>query len=136
MADVLQFKPKKSVKAAAATPQEVFAMLVEDISTDWARAANNNRLNQYFVSSVAQAREQHDYMGDLNALSMLEQKLFMGPTIVGPKGAKTAETFGWRVFLDLPVIGEVSTPPMAFETYARCFAILIFTKIKLRDFLV
>ena len=98
----------------------------EFISNDWEKFARNNKLNDYFVSMVGVWAEQNiNYMSDLNAIAKMEARLGMCVVVRAPYGP----ALGWRASFMLKT-GTATTPDMPFETYARCFNILLFIKLK------
>jgi hypothetical protein len=98
---------------------------------DWEKMAKNNRLNDYFKSTVPNLRytsEKTNFMADLNAISVLELSIDLFPIIFFP-GTSTSKQLGWMVQF---IIGNerIATPELASEAYARCFGILLYLKLK------
>lgn len=101
---------------------------VEEISDNWERFARNNRLNDFFLSSVpVWALPQLNYLSDLNAISVVENKLGLALILNSP-GTSAASKLGWVAAFETQGI-RIETPVMMCEAYARCFNILLFLKL-------
>lgn len=110
---------------------QVLAEATDFITSDWERFARSNRLNDYFVSLAGvRADASINYLSDLNAISRMESRLGMTVTVTAPQRG----TIGWRASFALKTTHS-TTPDLPFETYARCFSILLYIKVK-RDLLV
>lgn len=119
MADVIDMAAHR--KANAPTFEQLVLKCTEEISENWERFARNNRLSDYFIQSTpAWTEDGVDYLSDLNAISLLEKKINLLPTI----RVKT----GWIAEFEVRDVA-VQTPPMFTEQYARCFNILLFLKL-------
>ena len=108
--------------------------LIEDaidlISSEWERFAKVNRLNDYFIETAGVWTEAGvNYLSDLNAISAVENKIGISIIVTAPFGGH----LGWRASFPIKS-GTVTTPDLPFETYARCFNILLHLKLK-RDLL-
>lgn len=104
---------------------------IEFLLTDWEKMARNNRLNDYFKSSLPNLVDQNarvNYMGDLNEVAALELNLELFPMVFFP-GTTDRKQLGWVVQFFLGK-ERISTPELASEAYARCFAILLYLKLK------
>lgn len=111
--------------------QELIETASSFIAQDWERYAKINRLNDYFVDATAACSEERiSYLNDLNSISAMEQKLGMRVVVKSPLHR---EHLGWRASFALKT-ATVTSLEMPFETYARCFSILLFIKLK-RDLL-
>ena len=125
MADIINIadhrkKEKPSVK-------QIVDAAIDYITADWERFARNNRLNDFFVSGAGVwADPSINYLSDLNAVAKIEGRLGVSVIIRSPYGRGQ---FGWRASFVLKN-STVTTPDMPFETYARCFNILLFIKVK------
>jgi hypothetical protein len=129
LADIIQFRPRVAPPTFAVLRERA----VEDITSDWERFAHDNHLNDYFIQSVPQWTEiGRNYLGDLNLISVVEQKVKLDLQITAP--SYDGERLGWTASFGLFEYGLTVTPPMVFETYARCFAVLLFLRLK-RDLL-
>lgn len=129
MADIIQFDTIK--RRAAPTVHELITQAAEWVMHDWEKFAKLNRLNDYFTSTASVwTREGVNYLEDLNAVSVIEQKIGMNIVVRSPL---ISEHMGWKASFPLQST-TVYTPEMPFETYARCFNILLFIKLK-RDLL-
>lgn len=99
----------------------------EEISDNWERFARNNRLNDFFLSSVPGWASQVNYLADLNAISVIENKLGLSLLLNAP-GTSASSKLGWVAAFETKGI-RVETPVMMCEAYARCFNILLFLKL-------
>lgn len=123
MADVIQFSDHRR-QPEGPTVEQLALRCSEEIAQNWERFARNNRLNDFFVQSVPSWSEEGvDYLSDLNALSNIEKKIGLWPTISAP-----AQQVGWVAAFRLNGV-EVVTPPMFSEAYSRSFNILLFLKL-------
>jgi hypothetical protein len=116
-------------------PQVTWASIKEAaqdfLLTDWEKMARNNRLNEYFKRSLANQIDHGskvNYMSDLNEIAALELNLELYPMIFFP-GTLNGTQQQWVVQFKLDK-ETVCTPELASEAYARCFAILLFLKVK------
>lgn len=100
----------------------------EEIAENWERFARNNRLNDYFLSSVpVWALPQVNYLSDLNAISSVENKIHLNAIINAPDTSGGSH-LGWIAAFEINGL-RVETPVMMCEAYARCFNILLFLKL-------
>lgn len=137
MADIIDFTAKRKQKAepapkpAVTSIQDVAFDAVDFLLGDWEKFAKKNRLNDYFKQyfpNFIDADSKVNYMRDLTELATLEGKI--GPPImVFFPGTIEPVQIGWVVRFKI-ADHEVSTPDMASECYARCFALLLYLKIK------
>lgn len=98
---------------------------------DWEKMAKINRLNDYFRNTVPNLRhisEKTNFMADLNEVAQLELNIELYPMIFFP-GTTDRKQHGWVVQFFLGA-EKISTPELASEAYARCFAILLYLKMK------
>lgn len=109
--------------------EEMCRSVVDDIVFDWEKMASHNKLNEYFKSfAPSLVKEELNYMSDLNAIARLEQIIGIWPSIYFPS-ALNDEQIGWVVVFKID--GKATmTIPLANEAYARCFAIIMFLKLK------
>ena len=125
MADIINLADRR--KKEKPTVAELAESAISFISSDWERFARNNRLNDFFISMAGVwAEESVNYLSDLNAVAKIESKLRMNVVVRSPYGHGH---LGWRASFALKS-GSVTTPDLPFETYARCFNILLFIKLK------
>lgn len=120
-------KEKSSVLVNAKTNFEIFQDTQEDVLGEWQHYAARNQLNDYIASklpSMAKGPKGSNYVGDLNVLSNIEQKLDMKVAMFYP-GASYSNTVGWLAAFHRGK--EIfSTPPdMASEGYARAMNIVL-----------
>jgi hypothetical protein len=118
------------------TPEEIEQDATDFLLRDWEKMARNNRLNDYFRSSLPNLIDQQgrvNYMSDLNEVAALELNIEHFPMVFFP-GTLHRKQHGWVVKFQ---IGDfiIATPELASEAYSRCFAILLHIKLKkdLRD---
>lgn len=129
MADVINLADRR--KKPQLTPKELVDSAVAVIMSDWERFAKTNRLNDYFTETTGLWTDHGvNYLSDLNAVSGVENKLGMEIVVKSPS---YPNHLGWRANF-CHKSGTAGTPDLPFETYARCFNILLFIKLK-RDFI-
>ncbi len=127
MAEVVDIFTRKPVEQRP-TFDTVIEETIHILQHDWQHMAKTNSLNEYFIRQMEiWTIPETPYMMSLDAIAEIEKKLNYSIVIQGP----VAHHMGWRVSFVLAG-GTVSTPSMAFETYARCFAALLFIKLKHR----
>ena len=128
MADVINIADRR--KKEKPPLEELITQAVEFIQQDWEKFARGNKLNDFFTSFASVWVDPGvSYMNDLNSIGVIEQKLGITIVVRSPFGGQ----MGWRaasVFSG----GTAWTPDMPFESYARCFNVLLFIKLK-RDLL-
>ena len=106
--------------------QQVLSGSTDFIAADWQRFARSNRLNDYFTSMAGGWADANiNYLSDLNAIAKVEARLGMCVTVQAPREG----AIGWRASFRLKTV-EVTTPDLPFETYARCFGVLLYIKVK------
>lgn len=132
MADVIDFsdwRRKKQEEQAEKLSSELVTHCVAEISDAWERSARNNKLNDFFISSVPTwTRSELNYVNDLNALSSIESKIHLDVIVAAP-ATLDPEALGWAA--GFTFMGDVvSTPEMVSEAYARAFNILLFLKLQ------
>lgn len=129
MADIINLADRR--RKAPPSLEELIGQAVDSIMADWERFAKVNRLNDYFIESAAAWTEAGtNYLSDLNAISSIEGRIGLLPLLRAPI---SREQLGWQASFYIRS-GKVHTPDMSFETYARCFNILLFLKLR-RDLL-
>lgn len=129
MADVISLADhrKKDPPSVAALAQRA----TDGLADDWARFARLNRLNDFFIETASVwTATGASYLSDLNAIAFVEGRVGLLPIIRAPI---TKEQLGWQAAFYTKTL-KVHTPDLPFETYARCFNILLFLKLK-RDLL-
>ena len=125
MADVINLADRR--KKELPPPVDVLRNAVDHIAADWERFAKTNRLNDYFVEAASVWTDgATNYLSDLNAISLIEHKLGYGVLVKSPA---FTQGLGWKASFRLKS-GTATTPDMPFETYARCFGILLYIKRK------
>ncbi len=93
---------------------------------EWEKFAKLNRLNDYVTSSLPSwANANINYLQDLNEVGMVETKIGLVLTLTAPYNSQ----IGWRAGFVLKG-GTFYTPDMSYESYARCFNILYFLRLK------
>lgn len=132
MSNVIDFTAHRlKEKRKATTIVELSAKATDFLLGDWEKMARNNRLNDYFRNSLTHAIDPNskvNYMSDLNEVAALELNLDLYPMVFFP-GTLQPKQIGWLVQFHLGK-EKISTPELATEAYARCFAILLYLKLK------
>ena len=134
MGEVVDFTARRlKEKPKPVTMEELMAKAIDFLLTDWEKMARNNRLNDYFRQSLPNlidSGEKTNFMGDLNEVAALELNIELYPMVFFP-GTTDRKQLGWIVQFFLGKNNErISTPELASEAYARCFAILLYLKLK------
>lgn len=120
------FGPKKPREVPSI--EALAAQCSESIAESWERFAKNNRLNDFFLTSVPLwALPQLNYLHDLGAVSGVEAKLGLAVVVNAP-GTSPSSRLGWVAAFELRGV-RVETPVMMCEAYARCFNILLFLRL-------
>jgi hypothetical protein len=129
MADVIDITSRFKKLPPAPTLEDIAAHAIDDITSNWEKFASNNRLNDYFLQCTPSwSLPEKNYLEDLGALSVMEQKIKMEPQTTSP-GFSPDNALGWIAAFRMN--GKViATPFMLSECYARCFNILLYLKIK------
>lgn len=125
MADIINFADHAKKKP---TVEYLSQRAADEILANWEKFAANNRLNDFFLQSAPSWATQTNYLEDLTALSLLEQKIKLDPQICSP-GFLPDNMLGWIASFRINGI-IVTTPFMPTEQYARCFNVLLYLKIK------
>ena len=136
MADIIDFNARRlqqigGAPAKTVTLQDVAFDAVDFLLGDWEKFARKNRLNDYFKQyfpNFIDADSQVNYMRDLTEVAALEAKIGMASIVFFP-GTLEPIQIGWVVRFKL-ADQEITTPDMASECYARCFALLLYLKVK------
>lgn len=129
MADIIDFKPRQKPALEKPSIERLSSDSVEEITAQWEKSASNNRLNEYFtLYTPAWSQPGVNYLDDLTALSVVEQKIGLEPQIIAP-GFGIDNPLGWVAAFRMNGI-IVATPFMMSETYARAFNVLLFLKLK------
>lgn len=123
--DIFAHRPKPRERSLT----EAITLIADDVLTGWEKHARNNKLHEFFMSQVpSHCKSTSIQLVDLNLISGIEQKLNMRTQITSPE-FQSENNLGWIAgfrFNDL----TYESPPMVNEAYARCFAILMFLKMK------
>lgn len=124
MAEVIDFASKRQRKKP--TFDELLIDAQEQISQGWERFARANQLNDFIVQGLSVwAKEGVSYTNDLNLISEVEQQIGLNLVLTSP----TEDQLGWRAGATFR--NAISwTPDLPFETYARCFNVLLYLKLK------
>jgi hypothetical protein len=132
MGDVVDFTARRlKIPPKVVTMSDLFDDATHYLLADWEKMARNNRLNDYFRSTVPNLRhisEKTNFMSDLNEVAQLELNIELFPMIFFP-GTTDRKQHGWIVQFFLGK-EKLSTPELASEAHARCFAILLYLKMK------
>lgn len=132
MADIIDFtKRRLGQQKEAVTLASLEANSTQSLLSDWEKMARNNRLNEFFKASLASVIDpasRANFMVDLNEIAHLELNLQVFPIVYHP-GTMSDKQHGWVVMFDL---GEhrATTPELASEAYARCFGLLLHSRLK------
>ncbi len=107
---------------------ELASLCTDQLLSDWEQAAKSNKLNSFFAASSMWADENLSYLHDLNVVARLEERVGIQIGVVAP-GILNEQQFGWRAYF---MLGgkQIYTPDMPFESYARCFNLLLYQKLK------
>lgn len=120
------FAPKKP--RVIPTLEELVASCVDDISVNWERFALNNRLNDFFLSSVPlHSMPSVNYLADLNSIASVEHRIHLSVILNAP-GTSESSKLGWIAGFEIQGT-KVETPVMMCEAYARCFNVLLYLKL-------
>lgn len=133
--NVVDFTARRLAKSAAEkNPPSISEVAVDALDFllgDWERYARQNKLNDYFKTSLPGQIGQEstvNFMADLTQVANIEHNIGLLPMVFAP-GTGSAVQRGWVVQFKL-CEELVQTPDMASETYARTFAILLYLKTK------
>lgn len=127
MAEIVDIFTRKPIEQKP-TFDSIIEETVHVLQHDWQHMAKTNSLNAYFIRQMEiWTIPETPYTMSLDAIAEVEKKLNYSIAIHGP----VANHMGWRASFILSG-GVVSTPHMPFEAYARCFAALLFVKLKHR----
>lgn len=125
MADVIKLSDHR--KKEVPTLKELVDRAVEMLQSEWERFAKVNRLNDFFTEATsAWTSKDTNYLGDLNAVAGLEAKIGLNVLVRAPLAA---HNLGWQAAFYTKT-SKIHTPELPFETYARCFNVLLFLKLK------
>lgn len=125
--DLGAFRQKKVAETAEKPTIEQLAHGArERTDFEWEKFARSNRLNDYFTSSLPSwANQTVNYLQDLNEVGMVETKVGLVLKLRAP----WQSVIGWRAGFVMKG-GEFETPDMPFESYARCFNILFYLRLR------
>jgi len=128
MSNVIDLFESRKKRPEPPTLEVLAEQCIDEISENWERFAKNNRLNDYFISSVpVWAQPKVNYLSDLNAISSIENKVNLALILHAP-GTSSSSRLGWVAAFDVNGV-QIETPIMMCEAYARCFNILLFLKL-------
>lgn len=127
MSNIFKFPDRKQVTKLSVS--DIVINVTNDIENAWGKFAINNKLNEYIITCLPSwCSTTVNYLEDLNAISKVEQKINLEPSVSAP-GFGGDQQLGW--ISAFRIEGKViSSPFMATEQYARAFAILLFLKVK------
>ncbi len=136
MANVIDFGAKRLAKTGKAhkpvpvTTREVINNAIDYLLSDWEKFARKNQLNNFFSEffPVNDEKPNADYLHDLTAVADLESKIGTSIVVYFP-GLIDPVQVGWVVKFKMGE-EEIFTPDMSTECQARCFALLLYLKIK------
>lgn len=132
MADVINLgdhRKSKTPKRPEPSIEEMAAWCVDEIMPQWEKFSHANRLIDFIKQSIPQyARDNVNYLQDLNSIADLESKIGIHVQVLSP-GFNEAHPHGWVVAFRLngKIIG---TPWMASEAHARAFCVLLYLKLR------
>lgn len=127
-ADIISLDSRRKPPDKPPTIEELATYCVDSLADNWARFARNNRLNEYFLSTVPSWIDNSvNYLADINALSAVESKINLTPIVFGP-GTDDAAALGWVAATRINGV-VIRTPVMMCEAYARCFNIMLYLKL-------
>lgn len=128
MAEIINLDDHRKPPQKKPSLEELAVICSEEIAENWQRFAKNNRLNDYFKQSApSYTKDDLVYVQDLNAISAIEARINLNLTLHAPQSIDESQ-LGWIADFKIGS-AHVSTPFMPFETYARCFNILLFLKL-------
>jgi hypothetical protein len=133
-AEILQFKEAKIKKDIRPVVTEellnnIFNEVSSDTLSEWSLAAKNNKLNDYFTSKIpplARGARGIDYINDLNALSIVEQKLQLVINVSVIHFSKQPQWSVSFVTTMFDISKAYTIPLMHTEYLARALNILIY----------
>lgn len=110
--------------------QEWNSLLIESVDyliSEWETAMRKNSLNEFFRTFAFRSSNEN-YTTDLNAISRLEQDYKLSLINYAPFSLSVNQT-GW---ISAFKVGEnsVHTPEFFSEQHARCFALLLYLRLK------
>lgn len=128
--------PQKQLAALTRlkTSKEVFGEVSLNVMEDWTHYAGANRLNMYIASrltALTKGPADSDYANDLNAISLVEQRLQLAYEVVAPGfGSNTSE--GWVASFQRG--SETFTVPtyMASEAAARALNVVLYVSFDIQ----
>ena len=119
---------KDAVTQRLMTNTEIFDTVYEEIIYKWQDSAAKNSLNKYIRSRIpphVRGLKHSDYVGDLNVISVIEQKLGMKVIVFYPECTPT-NSHGWLVGFHRGKDVFSAPPHMATEAYARSLNIVLY----------
>lgn len=130
---ILNFPKIKKFARPDISYSEVFSEVNVETLANWQLHATTDTLNKFIrskISTFAKGEEAADYVGNLNVLSDIEQKLGMKIIMSYREDAKQ---FGWRAgFYKEQQIFSSADFIVINESYARAFNILLFVGVESR----
>lgn len=143
--NVLEFKAKKKSQGITTpqkngtvekliTNQDIAQDVYERVMQQWEEAAAKNRLNDFIESKIpsyARGADKADYVGDLNVVAGVEQKLGMKITMCYPAVTQSNPN-GWIVGFHRENEAFSVAPDFASEASTRALAILVFLGVEFK----
>jgi hypothetical protein len=119
--------PNTSIPVKLRTNIEIFQDVYEGVIADWQRFATMNKLNEYICGLIpSHVRGAFtDVLNDLNAISVIEQKLDMKVAVFYP-GCTMNNPYGWLVAFHRGKEIYSTPPDMASEANARALNIILY----------
>jgi hypothetical protein len=124
MADIINLADRRKKEAPAI--RDIVDDAISYVSDEWEKNARANRLNEY-VADALKVWSANDvmYTQGLNAISNVEGALGMVIIVKSPYNGQ----IGWKAGFVTKSL-TCFTPDLPFESYARCFNVLVFLKVK------
>ena len=124
MAEVINLADRR--KAVKPTVHEIISGALEYVSSQWEHHAKRNTLNEYVADSLKTwSAGDENYIQGLNAIASVENMLGMYTVVKSP----FHNQLGWRASFMMKNAAP-HTPDLPFESYARCFNVLVYLKVK------
>ena len=110
--------------------KQKFLNVTNEILDLWREHAVNDSLNDFIIENFKDRLidKKLDYTSDLNAIAKLENHIRLNPIVLGP-GATQGNSIGWGAGFYLNGL-LIATPEFSSEVYARCFNVLLYSKLR------